>query len=74
MSSKVKVSLHATCHQLPAAHYHQVSEGEGSSLSVAIGRAVDALLAKPHVKGKRHSQIDFKVYVESSKSGNSEDS
>ena len=59
-----KVTLHATFHQLSASHCHQVGKGEGSTIGVAIGRAVDDVLGKPHVKGKRHQHIDFKVFVE----------
>jgi len=51
MAMMKKVTVRAFLPQLAAAHAYQESQGTGSSLSVAIGRAVDELLAKPMVKG-----------------------
>jgi hypothetical protein len=45
------VSLTAFCPQLSAAHAWQESTVAGSTLAIAIGRAVDELLTLPHVKG-----------------------
>jgi hypothetical protein len=49
--------------QVSSAHADQQSEGSGSTLSVAIGRAVDALLALPVVRGKRHQVLKLTVMV-----------
>ena len=49
--------------QVSSAHADQQSEGSGSTLSVAIGRAVDELLAMPMVKGKRHEMLRLTVLV-----------
>ncbi len=47
----------ATFPELPAAHAVQEARGEGSSLSVGIKRALDAILREPHVKGRRISIV-----------------
>ena len=39
------------------------SEGTGSTLAIAIGRAVDELLTLPHVKGKRIETLKLTVVV-----------
>jgi len=57
------VTLTAFCPQLPAAHAWQESDGSGSTLAVAIGRAIDQLLALPHVKGKRIESLKLTVQV-----------
>lgn len=57
------VTLTAFCPQLPAAHAWQESEGTGSTLAIAIGRAVDELLTLPHVKGKRIESLKLTVLV-----------
>ena len=49
--------------QVSSAHADQQSEGSGSTLSVAIGRAVDALLALHVVRGKRHQVLKLTVMV-----------
>ena len=54
----------ATFPELPAAHAVQEARGEGSSLSVAIKRALDAILQEPHVKGRRISTVKLFVRVE----------
>jgi hypothetical protein len=54
----------ATFPELPAAHAIQEARGEGSSLSVAIKRALDAILRDRHVKGHRISTIKISVTVE----------
>ena len=54
----------ATFPELPAAHAIQEARGEGSSLSVGIKRALDAILREPHVKGRRISSVKLFVTVE----------
>jgi hypothetical protein len=58
-----KVTIQAFMPDLVSAHAHQDAEGCGSSLAVAIGRAVDELLAKPHVKGRRLQALKLTVAV-----------
>ena len=57
------VTLTAFCPQLSAAHAWQESPGTGSTLAIAIGRAVDELLTLPHVKGKRIETLKLTVVV-----------
>ncbi len=57
------VTLTAFCAQLPAAHAWQESKGSGSTLAIAIGRAIDQLLTLPHVKGKRIETLKLTVVV-----------
>jgi hypothetical protein len=57
------VTVTAFCPQLPAAHVWQESGGSGSTLAIAIGRAVDELLSLPHVKGKRIESLKLTVQV-----------
>lgn len=57
------VTVTAFCAQLPAAHAWQESTGAGSTLAIAIGRAVDELLSLPHVKGKRIETLKLTVVV-----------
>jgi hypothetical protein len=52
--------------ELPAAHAVQEARGEGSSLSVGIKRALDAILGEPHVKGRRISTVKLYVRVQTS--------
>ena len=54
----------ATFPELPAAHAVKEARGEGSSLSVGIKRALDAILREPHVKGRRISTVRLFVTVE----------
>jgi hypothetical protein len=54
----------ATFPELSAAHAVQEARGEGSSLSVGIKRALDAILRERHVKGRRMSTVKFFVRVE----------
>jgi hypothetical protein len=54
----------ATFPELPAAHAVQEARGEGSSPSVAIKRALDAILGEPHVKGRHISTVKLFVRVE----------
>ena len=54
----------ATFPELPAAHAVQEARGEGSTLSVGIKRALDAILREPHVKGRRISTVKLLVRVE----------
>jgi hypothetical protein len=54
----------ATFPELPAAHAIQEARGEGSSLSVGIKRALDAILREPHVKGRHISTIKLFVRLE----------
>ena len=54
----------ATFPELPAAHAVQEARGEGSSLSVGIKRALDAILSDRHVKGRRISTVKLFVRVE----------
>jgi hypothetical protein len=50
--------------ELPAAHAVHEARGEGSSLSVGIKRALDAILREPHVKGRHISTIKLFVRLE----------
>jgi len=50
--------------ELPAAHAVQEARGEGSSLSVGIKRALDAILCERHVKGRRISTVKLYVRLE----------
>lgn len=54
----------ATFPELPAAHAVQEARGEGSSLSVGIKRALDAILRERHIKGRRISTVKLYVRVE----------
>jgi hypothetical protein len=54
----------ATFPELPAAHAVQEARGEGSSLSVGIRRALDAILRGPHVKGRHISTVKLLVRLE----------
>ena len=54
----------ATFPELPAAHAAQEARGEGSSLSVAIKRALDAILRERDVKGRRISTVKILVRLE----------
>jgi hypothetical protein len=54
----------ATFPELPAAHAVQEARGEGSSLSVGIKRALDAILRDRHVKGRRISTVRLYVRLE----------
>ena len=54
----------ATFPELPAAHAVQEARGEGSSLSVAIKRALDSILRDPHVKGRRIVTVKLFVRLE----------
>ena len=58
-----KVTIQAFLPQLPAAHAYQESRGCGGSLAVAIKRAVDELLEKEIVKGKRLHSMKLVVAV-----------
>lgn len=58
-----KVTIQAFLPQLPAAHAYQESRGSGGSLAVAIKRAVDELMAKEIVKGKRLHSMKLVVAV-----------
>lgn len=53
----------ATFPELPAAHAVQEARGEGSSLSVGIKRALDAILRERHVKGRRRYISTIKLLV-----------
>jgi hypothetical protein len=54
----------ATFPELPAAHAVQEARGEGSTLSVGIKRALDAILRDRHVKGRRISTVKLFVTIE----------
>ena len=56
----------ATFPELPAAHAVQEARGEGSSLSVAVKRALDSILRERHVRGRRISTVKLFVKVEQS--------
>ncbi len=58
-----RVTISAFIPDLPAGHAYQESEGQGSTLAVAIGRAVDTLLALPKVKGRRLHSLRLTVGV-----------
>jgi hypothetical protein len=63
MTNKKRVSISAYIPQLSSVHAYQTSSGEGSTLNVAIGRAVDALLKADHVKGHRVSSMKLTISV-----------
>lgn len=54
----------ATFPELPAAHAVQEARGQGSSLSVGIKRALDAIMGERYVKGRRISTVKLFVRVE----------
>ena len=54
----------ATFPELPVAHAVQEARGEGSSISVGIKRALDAILRERHVKGRRISTVKLYVRLE----------
>src|SRR4030095_2312502 len=54
----------ATFPELRAAHAVHEARGEGSSLSVGIKRALDAILREHHVKGRRISIVKLFVRAE----------
>lgn len=54
----------ATFPELPAAHAVQEARGAGSSLSIALKRALAAILREPHVKGRRISTVKLFVRLE----------
>jgi hypothetical protein len=54
----------ATFPELPAAHAVHEARGDGSSLSVGIKRALDAILCARHVKGRRISTVKLIARVE----------
>ena len=57
----------ATFPELPAAHAVQEARGEGSSLPVALKRALDVILSERHVKGRRISTVKLFVRLEPEK-------
>ena len=56
----------ATFPELPAAHAVREARGNGSSVSVAVKRALDTILRDPHIKGRRISTVKLFVRVEQS--------
>jgi hypothetical protein len=68
MSKRVRVT--ASLPDLSAAHHHQEATGEGSSLKVAIGRAVDAIFEGEHVKGRQLKGGTFRWNLEDGGKGN----
>jgi hypothetical protein len=44
-------------------NFYESGDGAGSTVAVSIGRAVDELMAKPYVKGKRPRQMTLLVTV-----------
>jgi hypothetical protein len=63
MATMKKVMVQAFLPQLPAAHAYQESRGSGGSLAVAIKRAVDELLGKEIVKGRRLTSMKLTIAV-----------
>jgi hypothetical protein len=63
MAKQKKVVVQAFLPQLSSAHADQQSEGSGTSLAVAIKRAVDSLLKNPRVKGRRLQVIKLSIAV-----------
>jgi hypothetical protein len=63
MAKMKKVVVRAFLPQLPSAHVDQESRGSGSSLAVAIKRAVDNLFEKPMVKGRRIHSMKLTIAV-----------
>lgn len=59
-----RVALSAFVPELPAGHAWQESRGEGSNLTVAIKRAVEALMSQPKVKGRRLHSLKLTIVVE----------
>ena len=65
MAKRVLVSACFT--GLPAAHAWQQAAGEGSTLAIAIKRAVDALLRLPHLRGRRLREVRLSIAVQPAK-------
>lgn len=63
MAKIKKVKVEAFLPELAAGHAFQESRGDGTSLAVAIKRAVDELLKLPHVKGRRLTSLKLTVAV-----------
>jgi hypothetical protein len=63
MAKQKMVVVEAFLPELPSGHAHQESRGTGSSLAVALGRAVDELVKLPHVKGRRLTSLKLTVAV-----------
>jgi hypothetical protein len=63
MAKMKKVTVQAFLPQVASAHAHQESRGSGSSLAVAIKRAVDDLFEKPIMKNRRHQVLKLTVAV-----------
>lgn len=59
-----RVRVTASLPDLSASHHYQEATGEGSSLKVAIGRAVDAILEGEHVKGRQLKGGTFRWSLE----------
>lgn len=51
----------ATFPSLPAAHAQHCAQADGSRPSVAVSRALDAIFARPAVKGRRVEQFVLRV-------------
>lgn len=58
------VTVSAFLPDLPSGHAYQESRGSGSTLNVAIGRAVDELLKLDKVKGRRLKALKLTVVVD----------
>jgi len=58
-----KVTIQAFMPDLASAHAYQESRGSGGNLAVAVKRAVDELLKKEIVKGKRLRSLKLVVAV-----------
>jgi hypothetical protein len=63
MATIKRVRVTAFLQELPAGHAYQDCQGSGSSLSVAIHRAVAQLLKLPLVKGRRLTSLKLTVTV-----------
>jgi hypothetical protein len=58
------VLVSACFSNLPAAHAWQHATGQGSTLAIAIKRAVDSLFRLPHVRGRRVREVRLSIAVQ----------
>jgi hypothetical protein len=56
-----KYSVSAFFPQAPAGHAWQNTETVGSSLPVALAKAMRILMKRDHVKGRRHKEVKVTI-------------
>lgn len=59
-----RVVISAYFPDVASGHAWQEGRGEGSSLAVAIKRAVDDVLSQPHIKGRQLHSVKMTIVVE----------